>query len=83
MTLRSRRKVPSTPPSLVRFAANAASVITGSLTSSPTSDHVPALMKTEPGCRNGTRGNRRAGVVRRDRDDLGVAEPRLLRDARR
>ena len=54
VTLRSSRKVPPTPPSLVRFAANAASVMTGAFTSRPTSDHVPALMKIDPGCRNGT-----------------------------
>ena len=44
----------STPPSLVMFAANEASVITGSSTSRPTSDHVPTLTKTESGRRKGT-----------------------------
>ena len=46
--------MPPTPPSLVRFAANAASVMRGASISRPTSDHVPALMKTDPGCRKGT-----------------------------
>ena len=46
--------MPSTPASFVTFAANAASVMTGSRSSSPTSDHVPALTKAEPSSRNGT-----------------------------
>ena len=54
VTFRRRRTVSSTPPSLVMFAANEASVITGSSTSRPTSDHVPTLTKTESERRKGT-----------------------------
>ena len=41
ITLRSRRIVPATPPSLVRLAARVTSDTTGAATSSPISDHVP------------------------------------------
>ena len=40
-TLRRNRMRPSTPPSLVKFAARLASVSTGASSSSPTSDQVP------------------------------------------
>ena len=41
ITFLRKRIVPSTPPSLVKLARRAASVSTGSSSSSPTSDHVP------------------------------------------
>ena len=75
--------MPPTPPSLVRFAAKVASVIAGSSTSSPTSDHVPALMYAEPGARNGIARDRRGGVVRADRDDGRRAEAGLGGDVGR
>src|SRR3954447_13737151 len=43
-TFLSSRVVPPTPPSFVRFAAKLASVISGSASSTPTSDQLPALM---------------------------------------
>jgi hypothetical protein len=43
-TLRSSRYVPATPPSFVRFDSNVRSSTSGSTSSTPTSDHVPALM---------------------------------------
>ena len=78
MTLRSRRKVPPTPPSLVRFAANAASVITAP---GPRDRQRPRPRADEdrPRVPEGHGGHRRAGVVRGHRDHVGVAEPRLLR----
>ena len=54
VTFRSRRKVPATPPSFVKLAAKVSSVISGSSTSRPTSDHVPTLRKAESASRNGT-----------------------------
>ena len=44
MTLRRKRTVPSTPSSLVKLAARAASVVTGAASSTPTSDQVPQEM---------------------------------------
>ena len=44
ITLRRNRIVPSTPPSLVKFAASAASPSSGSGSSSPASDQVPQEM---------------------------------------
>ena len=44
ITFLSTRMVPSTPPSLVRFAACASGEITGCFVSTPTSDHVPLEM---------------------------------------
>ena len=52
-TLRSRRTVPPTPPSLVRFAARVTAVITGAGTSRPMSDHVPELRKAVVGPASG------------------------------
>ncbi len=47
--LRSRRVVPSTPPSFVKLCARAASETTGDDISVPSSDHVPELMNATPG----------------------------------
>ena len=44
ITLRRKRIVASTPPSLVKFASRAASVSTGPSSSTPTSDQVPEEM---------------------------------------
>ena len=44
ITLRRYRTVPSTPPSLVKFAARLSSVSTGASSSTPTSDQVPQEM---------------------------------------
>ncbi|CAM5681044.1 hypothetical protein SMICM304S_00681 [Streptomyces microflavus] len=41
MMLRRKRMVPSTPSSLVKFAARLASVVTGASSSSPARDQVP------------------------------------------
>jgi len=40
--------VPSTPPSLVTFAASAAALMTGAGTSSPSRDHVPEERYAQP-----------------------------------
>ena len=39
----SKRVVPQTPPSLVKFSSRARAVITGAPSSVPSSDHVPEL----------------------------------------
>jgi hypothetical protein len=44
MMFRRNRMVPSTPPSLVKFANRASSLSTGSDSSTPTSDQVPHEM---------------------------------------
>ena len=44
ITLRRKRMVASTPPSLVKFAARASSLSTGWSSSRPTSDQVPEEM---------------------------------------
>ena len=69
MTLRRKRIVPSTPPSLVKFAARASSVSTGASSSTPTSDQVPLGDVRERRRRRGHGDDRRRGVVRPDRDD--------------
>jgi len=46
--------VPNAPPSLVRLAAIAAWLTTGSVTSTPTSDQVPEEMKAASGSTKGT-----------------------------
>ena len=78
VTFRSTRTVPATPPSFVRFAAYVRSSITGRRSSSPTSDHVPALMNADPWTQRDRR-DRRGGVVRRAAPPpSGSVEPGLL-----
>ena len=54
ITLRRKRIVPSTPPSLVKLAARLSSVSTGRSSSTPTSDQVPDEMYAAPGSVIGT-----------------------------
>ena len=70
VTFRSRRKVPATPPSFVRFAAKVSSVISGSSTSRP--DQRPRADAEEGriGLSEWHGGDGRAGVVRGDGDHL-------------
>ena len=69
ITLVRNRIVPSTPPSLVKLAARAASVSTGASSSSPTRPQVPREMYADvvAGERHADHG--RGGVVRPDGHD--------------
>src|SRR6185437_11161259 len=48
ITFLSRRDVPFTPPSLLKFICSASGEVTGASTSIPTSDHVPELINAVP-----------------------------------
>ena len=77
----SRRTVPQTPPSFVKFRRRASSVSTGSRVSIPSSDQVPELISAVAH-RFATEAKAEAGIVARGRDYHRVGKSRLGGDLR-